>query len=283
VPPPRLVEADPQPGRYERRRQVSATDLLFDLVGVRRAARLGPRGRIFSMSPVSRLLAGVPLLVTCLWSAGAEYVTARSLSGFVGYTNTGTPTPGVVVERRSHDWKRVLAARTTDSQGRFSFGSVPAGTYYLRAYKRCMIDERQIVRVRAEGPDEISFVAEAGSGECLMQESLPNWCETTELPLRDAGGTFVWIGLKDVNARRLSKTSIGCPALDGDQRGDVEIQLLIGIDGAVSCARAAPGDLRKSSAVIDTVRTWRFKPYEYEGRNTAVFGYLVVGCDPAKR
>ena len=33
---PRIVEADPLPGRYERRRQVSAKDPLFDLLGVGR-------------------------------------------------------------------------------------------------------------------------------------------------------------------------------------------------------------------------------------------------------
>ena len=36
---PRVVEADPQPGRYERRRQVPAKGLLFDLLGVGRSAR----------------------------------------------------------------------------------------------------------------------------------------------------------------------------------------------------------------------------------------------------
>lgn len=101
---------------------------------------------------------------------GSITINAGSLSGLVAYTNTGQPARGVLIERRSRDWKRVVEHRTTDTQGRFAFGPVSDGKYYLRAYRRCIINERVVVEVRAGNGEPISLVAEAGSGDCVSRK-----------------------------------------------------------------------------------------------------------------
>ena len=62
VPLPRVVETDPQPGRYERRRQVSAKGLLFDLLRFQ-----APEGTVrWVLVSIQACIAGA-IAWSCLW------------------------------------------------------------------------------------------------------------------------------------------------------------------------------------------------------------------------
>lgn len=61
-------------------------------------------------------------------------ITVGSLSGTV-IDPEGFPMPDVAVERVSHTWEAAFDERKTDSNGRFSFGKMPKGTYFLKVSK----------------------------------------------------------------------------------------------------------------------------------------------------
>ena len=61
-------------------------------------------------------------------------ITAGSLSGIV-IDSEGFPIPDALVERVNHTWEATFDERKTDSNGRFSFGKMPKGRYFLKASK----------------------------------------------------------------------------------------------------------------------------------------------------
>jgi hypothetical protein len=64
----------------------------------------------------------------------ARAITAGSLSGTV-LDSDGFPIPDAIVERVSHTWEAAFDERKTHSNGRFSFGKMPKGRYFLRVSK----------------------------------------------------------------------------------------------------------------------------------------------------
>jgi hypothetical protein len=81
---------------------------------------------------------------------------AKSLSGIVELP-TGGALPDVLVERVSHDWKTRLDAVFSDSDGRFSFGKLPQGTYYLRLSKSGFSALRVKVLLRKESETQLKY------------------------------------------------------------------------------------------------------------------------------
>ena len=108
----------------------------------------------------------VPL---CAWSGdqlgvcpGEYHDEARALSGWVLYTNTGTPMSSVAVERWTAGWKKVIESTKTDEKGFFKLSAVPEGTYWLTTRRKDLGCDRIIVRVRKNSENKLlSLITEA--------------------------------------------------------------------------------------------------------------------------
>jgi hypothetical protein len=85
----------------------------------------------------------------------------KSLSGFAGYTNTGTPVPGMILELFAKAWTEKIAETATDDKGRFRFAIEKPGRYFLLAHGKGLFTERIIVVLDEQGTKELCLVAEA--------------------------------------------------------------------------------------------------------------------------
>ena len=85
------------------------------------------------------------------------------LHGWVGYTNTGEPIPGMriqVISARNGDR---IASTITDSKGQFSFPHLVAGKYRLLGTKRHYFTINETVETSKGSDAMICLVAETGA------------------------------------------------------------------------------------------------------------------------
>lgn len=78
-----------------------------------------------------------------------------------------------------------------------------------------------------------------------------------------------------------AQPAISYPAEAKGQQGTVILQLLIGRDGSVQDAKFLQGSLAFARTAIDGVKTWKFKPYLFNGRAVTVQTQLTLGFSPA--
>lgn len=95
------------------------------------------------------------------------------LKGRISLTNTGHPAKGMLVECFIDDWKRRIAATTTDASGNFSFPDLPEGQYYLKASGRNLFTIKSVVTTSKKSINVLSLTEEAcdsdlatGQGSC---------------------------------------------------------------------------------------------------------------------
>ena len=81
--------------------------------------------------------------------------------GWVGYTNTGDPIPGMVIELLTFDGKTHIASATTDASGRFSFPKLKNGTYYLIGTKTGYYTIRNVLHLSGRSNAIVCLVDEA--------------------------------------------------------------------------------------------------------------------------
>jgi protein TonB len=74
----------------------------------------------------------------------------------------------------------------------------------------------------------------------------------------------------------VAQPAISYPADAEGQQGTVILQLLIGRDGSVQDAKFLQGSLAFARAAIDGVRSWKFKPYLFNGRPVSVQTQLTL-------
>jgi hypothetical protein len=79
-----------------------------------------------------------------------EGKTGYPLTGWVGYTNTGDPIKGVVIECFRGGWSQKVASTRTDASGKFTFPKLKEGTYYLKGTKDGLSTIQSIVHVTRE-------------------------------------------------------------------------------------------------------------------------------------
>lgn len=80
----------------------------------------------------------------------------------------------------------------------------------------------------------------------------------------------------------VAQPPIAYPADAKGQQGTVVLQLLIGRDGLVQDAKFLQGSLAFARAAIEGVKSWKFKPYLFNGRAVSVQTQLTLGFSPAK-
>jgi len=85
------------------------------------------------------------------------------LRGFIGFTNTGTPVKGMLVECFVEGAKKPVKTTSTDASGHFSFPDLPEGKYYLRASQRGIATINTVVSTGRRFNNVLSLVTEACS------------------------------------------------------------------------------------------------------------------------
>jgi hypothetical protein len=123
---------------------------------------------------------------------------------------------------------------------------------------------------------------------CLTAQSNPkrpsesNWtCIKGKDFLRDRYGKAVWLDSRELQRRARKKTSPQAPGTLGrnNLRGTVILQVLVGKDGAVECARAIKGHPVAITPAITAIQDWVFEPYTVDDEPHAVLGEISVNYD----
>lgn len=78
------------------------------------------------------------------------------------------------------------------------------------------------------------------------------------------------------------QTAIAYPPNAKGQQGTVVLQVLIGRDGTVQDAKFLQGSLAFARAAIDGVRTWKFKPYIFNGVPVSVQTLVTLTFHPGQ-
>jgi periplasmic protein TonB len=78
------------------------------------------------------------------------------------------------------------------------------------------------------------------------------------------------------------QTAIAYPPNAKGQQGTVVLQILIGRDGTVQDAKFLQGSLAFARAAIDGVRTWKFKPYIFNGVPVSVQTLVTLTFHPGQ-
>jgi hypothetical protein len=99
--------------------------------------------------------------------------------------------------------------------------------------------------------------------------------------VRDQNGKTVWLDSQELQRRAHKKTSPQAPGTLGKNNlhGTVRLQVLVGKDGAVECARAIEGHPVAISPAITAIQDWVFEPYTLDGEPHAVLGEISVNYD----
>jgi mono/diheme cytochrome c family protein len=102
--------------------------------------------------------------------------------------------------------------------------------------------------------------------------------------LVDGAGSPVWIASDELMSHAIS-TPPPAPAVGSAPAGSLTVDVLIDAQGRVKCARAAPVRAQDvpaatSSAVLDAVRQWAFRPFAAGGQPVAIYGHLQLNLEP---
>jgi hypothetical protein len=109
-----------------------------------------------------------------------------------------------------------------------------------------------------------------------------NWaCLKGKDFVRNRYGKTVWLDSQELQRRAHKKTSLQAPGTLGKNNlhGTVILQVLVGKDGAVECARAIEGHPVAISPAITAIQDWVFEPYTVDGEPHAVLGEISVNYD----
>ena len=83
------------------------------------------------------------------------------LAGWAGYTNTGEPMEGMLVESFMGDGKTLVASTHTNEEGGFRFRGLAPGRYVLRASDKGLSPVEEIVRLDPKVKAQLCLVVEA--------------------------------------------------------------------------------------------------------------------------
>jgi protein TonB len=78
----------------------------------------------------------------------------------------------------------------------------------------------------------------------------------------------------------IEQPAIAYPGNAKGQQGNVILQVLIGRDGSVQDAKFLQGSLLFARPAIDSVKSWKFKPYILNGRPVSVQTLLTINFKP---
>lgn len=100
-------------------------------------------------------------------------------------------------------------------------------------------------------------------------------CTTDVEVLRDDRGQAVWLDSRHLEKRATHKVPMEFP-VGVDAEGSVTVDLLIGREGDVRCAKAERGHPIVRRSAEDAARRWKFRPVVINKRSYAVFGRLTL-------
>jgi protein TonB len=102
-------------------------------------------------------------------------------------------------------------------------------------------------------------------------------------PVEAALATIEPVSVPEATARGLllQQADPEYPATAKGQHGNVTLQVLIGRDGSVQDAKFLQGSLAFARSAIDSVKQWRFKPYNLNGRPVSIQTVLTLTFKPA--
>lgn len=124
------------------------------------------------------------------------------------------------------------------------------------------------------------------SGSALASKERPHLpCEYSGTVSRKYPNTALALRSDAMKQRATKKVDISGPAKQADIRGTVIVEVLVGPDGNVVCAKGVYGHPMLLSAVEDAVRLWKFKPITQNKAPIAYVGQIDftlcnIGCGP---
>lgn len=221
--------------------------------------------RLDPPAPSRRALAalGVVLLLVALPAASllARQAGPAPLAGTI-YDVTGGVIPGATVTLVDAAQNKSVA--TSAANGRFEFPSVAAGKYSLAVALPGFRGLRHELELRNAGDWNRAVTLQIGDVSESVSVSAGRLTAPAQAPSPDRPRLPVRVG-GDVRAPR--KTVDVKPIYPASMReaglgGAVEVEALIGRDGAVSAVRVLSSQAHPDFAIAaaDAVRQWRFSP-----------------------
>lgn len=224
------------------------------------------------------------------------------LKGWVGFTNTGEPVAGMTIECFDAAGKSLLATRQTDDAGVFSFAEFKPGTYFLKATKTLasgQIRAGGIVHVKKNSQGIPCLVAEA--------EGLPTASNIAQrIKIAEPTGGTLSCGLSDeitptpvgepeprIESLRKSNDNSLCLRIGGRPvypplaraariQGKVLLRAVIDKHGVVKELTAVEGHPMLIPAAMESVKSWKYKPYYKDGKPVEVETTITVNFTLAK-
>ena len=99
-------------------------------------------------------------------------------------------------------------------------------------------------------------------------------CFASSSVARDATGTPVVLTTRELDSMAIQRRMPTFPQMAPRIWGSLRLKVLIDQSGRIRCAALENGHPLLVQRVTATFPSWRFRPYVYQGKPTAVLGYL---------
>jgi len=216
----------------------------------------------------------VGITVTTASFRATEQVAPMPFTG-TAYDVTGAVLPGVALTLDDAADNRLTA--TSDSNGRFDFGTVATGRYMLGSKLPGFVSLAQEVRLENPRQWDMSLTIQVGTltEMITVREQRPSTApaRVERAPVRIGGN--IRPPRKLVDVRPVYPQAMR----DAGLEGTVSLVALIDVEGRVSSVRVtgspAHPDLGKAAA--DAVRQWQFSPTLLNGETVEVLMNVQVG------
>ncbi len=118
----------------------------------------------------------------------------------------------------------------------------------------------------------LAAVIAAAHGQKRPQTQLP--CPYSGVTLRDGSGEIVRYTSKEMKARAVAKRDIDDSLKQVDFRETTMVELLVGSDGSVICAKTMNGLPGFSLRIEQALKAWRFRPVTSDGHPASYVGHV---------
>jgi TonB family protein len=118
-------------------------------------------------------------------------------------------------------------------------------------------------------------------GQPGSKTSVDGWaCAQKSAVATDEHRAPIWLSSHDLMRRVAQKSDLSFPMLGhGHLRGEVKLDLLIDERGSVACVSATSGHPIAIASAMETIRTWKFKPFIQSEKEIPVLGHLTIPYD----
>jgi len=240
-----------------------------------RLDRQAPSRRTLSALGVVLLLVALPVVALRAVQTGPA-----PLAGTI-YDATGGVIPGATVRLVDAAQKELVA--TSTAAGRFEFPSVAAGKYSLAVALPGFRGLRHDLELRDARDWDRAVTLQVGDLRESVSVSAARLTVPAQAPSPGRPARPVRVG-GDVRAPRKTldvKPVYPASMREAGRSGVVEIEAVIGRDGAVSAVRVLSSQAHPDFAIAaaDAVRQWRFSPTLLNGTPVEVMMTVTVAFD----